>query len=601
MTVPQIDPWPPAPGPSDPGEVFDEKAFDFTAGMEPRRQQMNQVAQFVNDTVTQFAQDVDQAVDDATQTAVSARDTAVASANTATQAASDAESDRTAAQEARDAALAVVGFAGKWADLAGALNTPATVFHQGAYWRLLNDLADVTASEPATDNADWLFVYSNAELRRKLLDEATLYADFVNGDYRLYEGIGAGVVRNKAFGDLFNFTRSSNAAGSGASVVESVSADMARFVYAPETSKRSGLLLEEQRTNLILWSEDFTNSAWTKIAQGQIVNTTVPSPIAGKYWQRLETSTAGVAAAAIRQSVNIADAIALSVLVKPDQQRYLMMRCGATKDVRVVVDPENKSIVASSNFTGEVYFESLDDGAVRVAFCETGFGTGSANVELWAKNEASASVSAEEFGAVGDGLYILAFQLEPGSFPSSYIKTEGTQVTRAADKCSRALGQESGRTEFTLCGEVVVNYQPIAEAGNESEVPKILTVDDGTNSNRVQVFGANSTSQVSRAAATVTVAGVNYFIYGGGLWQPGVPRRMALSLSGSKAILAADGAIVGEVAIPGPPPGLSVARLGARSTGAQSCKQQFQRSANYIPRALSEAELIAVTESEYPQ
>lgn len=87
MTVPQIDPYPAAPGPSDPGEVFDEKAFDFTQSLEPRRQQMNQVAQFVNDAVTQFGQDLDQAV---------------ASANTATQAASNAESHRTAAQDARD-------------------------------------------------------------------------------------------------------------------------------------------------------------------------------------------------------------------------------------------------------------------------------------------------------------------------------------------------------------------------------------------------------------------------------------------------------------------------------------------------------------------
>ena len=63
MTVPQIDPWPPAPGPSDPGEVFDAKAFDFTQGMEPRRQQMNQVADFINTKAAETASDAQTASD----------------------------------------------------------------------------------------------------------------------------------------------------------------------------------------------------------------------------------------------------------------------------------------------------------------------------------------------------------------------------------------------------------------------------------------------------------------------------------------------------------------------------------------------------------
>jgi len=45
-------------------------------------------------------------------------------------------------------------FKGQWSTLTGALNVPASVFHNDQYWQLLNDLADVTLSEPGV-SADW--------------------------------------------------------------------------------------------------------------------------------------------------------------------------------------------------------------------------------------------------------------------------------------------------------------------------------------------------------------------------------------------------------------------------------------------------------------
>lgn len=225
---PTVDSYPEAPQRNQAEAVFVPLANAFVSSLEPRRAQMSDLAGWMNSAASQVEQD----------------------ALSASQDASSAQLARVDAQSARDAALAVVGFAGKWADLAGTLNTPATVFHQGAYWRLLNDLADVTGSEPANGNADWLFVYSNAELRRKLLDEATLYADFANGDYRLYEGVGAGVVRNKAFDDLFNFSRASAATGWGASSIEEIGANLPRFAYFPDPTGKRRLLLEEQRTRL---------------------------------------------------------------------------------------------------------------------------------------------------------------------------------------------------------------------------------------------------------------------------------------------------------------------------------------------------------------
>ena len=73
--------------------------------------------------------------------------TASAAAITAASAASAA-----VASEVNISALA--NFKGTWSSLTGALNKPASVFHNGAYWALLNSLADVTTSQPGV-SADW--------------------------------------------------------------------------------------------------------------------------------------------------------------------------------------------------------------------------------------------------------------------------------------------------------------------------------------------------------------------------------------------------------------------------------------------------------------
>lgn len=51
-------------------------------------------------------------------------------------------------------AASVANFVGPWAELSGALSTPASTRHNGTYWTLLRNIADVAASEPGV-SADW--------------------------------------------------------------------------------------------------------------------------------------------------------------------------------------------------------------------------------------------------------------------------------------------------------------------------------------------------------------------------------------------------------------------------------------------------------------
>ena len=69
--------------------------------------------------------------------------------------AAEAAASAAAAASSETIALGAANFKGIWSNLSGALNIPASVEHEGAVYLLLNNLADVTLSEPSV-TSDWL-------------------------------------------------------------------------------------------------------------------------------------------------------------------------------------------------------------------------------------------------------------------------------------------------------------------------------------------------------------------------------------------------------------------------------------------------------------
>lgn len=541
-TVPQIEDLSEAPSRADDGDQFTAKADALLTDLQPFAEQANTLASFVNTKAGEAA---------------SSAQEAAASVAGAAQSEADAEVFRNETEAARDAALALVNFAGKWADLTGPLNTPATVFHNGAYWNLLNDLADVTASEPANDNADWLFVYSNSELRRKLLDEASLYADFENGDYRLYEGIGSGAVRNKAFSDLFDFTRSSDATGFGVSTLETVTADVARFVYSPEIKRRQGLLIEGQRTNLLLWSEDFTQGAWVK------TGVTVSG----------STLTSSQSSAQIRQNLSGgADTYVLSGRIKKSVGNSVVLQLLGGSEWRATLNLNNLTFsnIGSSVSKAEAVAHSNGDVFIQLVAEADFVGSNGPGIV---------------FPNAGDELIVRELQVERGSFPTRYIKTEGTQATRAADSCSRVLGEEFNAEEFTLF--LKVKYKELDYA------TRVMIAIGANNNNKVNIF-QNGSGIICNQAGGV---GTGLISYSKSNLIDDQVLKCAVTCSQLSSVrrFYVNGEMVGEIAgyIA---PSISTLRIGYGFV-SDIYSAPF-RMAHIIPRALSEAELIALTTPE---
>ncbi len=82
-------------------------------------------------------------------------------------------------ESAANAGLASSNFKGNWASLTGALNVPASAYHNGMYWQLLANLANVTTDQPGV-TANWVLLPGPADACN-FLDNGGLLIQQVTG------------------------------------------------------------------------------------------------------------------------------------------------------------------------------------------------------------------------------------------------------------------------------------------------------------------------------------------------------------------------------------------------------------------------------------
>ena len=95
-----------------------------------------------------------------------------ANASTASSQAGIAVSAANAATDAASQSLAAANFKGEWFTLAGALNKPACVKHNGRFWLLLNNLTNVATSQPGV-SADWTSIDAGTPITQVITSNTT--------------------------------------------------------------------------------------------------------------------------------------------------------------------------------------------------------------------------------------------------------------------------------------------------------------------------------------------------------------------------------------------------------------------------------------------
>jgi hypothetical protein len=284
-------------------------------------------------------------------------------------------------------------------------------------------------------------------------------------------------------------------------VLQTAAAGTPRFDHNPVTGESLGLLIEEQRSNLLTYSEDFSNAAWGKsqVGAGSIPVVTANTAIAPDGSTTADT-VVFVSPASGDQSV-------LSRVSATSPGAYtgsFYVRATSAGDVGKIIAFRHVGTAAYTLIT-------LTSSWQRAASTEVRGGEGFDINLRPSVGTSSGTVSVQLWGA----------QLEAGAFPTSYIPTVQSQVTRAADSASITGSNFSSwyrQDEGTIYFGLLLN-------SNQTNDQTIVQISNGVTSNdsifvyaqrqsarfRGDVYVANTAQAIfTYTAAGTPTAGVLY-------------------------------------------------------------------------------------------
>jgi len=409
---------------------------------------------------------------------------------------------------------------------------------------------------------------------------------------------------SKSFSDIITFSRASTATYfDSAGVLQSAANDGPRFDYNPSTLAAQGLLIEEQRTNTATYSTEFQNAVYLVGPVGDDVTVTDNAATSPDGTTNAATYTEGTASTSHSRLQRVSGLTAngvytISLFVKDNTAtRGFALGFGST-------------VGASS-------FNSLDRGTARWDTLAAGPATATPNngdVAIISTNAVDVgngwfrlsmtftfdttntntgfsfgfgiTSSSLAVGTTGDGssYLIYGFQLEEGAFPTSYIPTTTTALTRAADVASvNTLSPWFNASEGTLFAQAEVAEVVLATRAMASFAQSTPSLQE--------LYVGISRSVDSRRVAIIN-AGSNQFTYG----PPGTATssKGALAYKTDDSQAAFDGTASSVDTSVTLPTGQDTLYLGNLDSAAQNLNGWLKR-VTYYPRRLSQAELEAIT------
>ena len=349
------------------------------------------------------------------------------------------------------------------------------------------------------------------------------------------------------------------------------------------------LLLEPQRTNLALYSEQIDNAAWTKLNLTVSANS-VTSP---DGTQNADTITSISASPSINSPIAVFTSTTnVSIFVKYVSQQWVMLMNGGAVNDYANFDIQNGVIGSVGSTSSNAQIQSFGNGWYRISVTFSGY---AGNTNLYFGFIASGTSAWNTFDPnFNKSLYAWGCQIENSSYPTSYIPTTSSSATRVADACFKTgISSLIGQTEGTLFAELPLQYL------NFDNYRGVISVSDGTFDNGAFVFvnnaGGSSTqfSSVYRASGSSVASFQATNLSNANI---GSTYKIAIAYKANDFVFYINGVQIGSDnsgAIAGTLSRLDVGSIGY--TGLSTIDRQSVNQAVVFPTRLTNAQLATLT------
>jgi hypothetical protein len=278
-----------------------------------------------------------------------------------------------------------------------------------------------------------------------------------------------------------------------------------RFDYDPVTLAPRGLLVEEARTNLLTYSEQFDNAAWGVSGLTRAANSTT-SPDGTSNADTI-TGNSGTNAVIFAASPVVASATSYtaSCYIKQGSSAWVVLSLwtgSGTNGVNVWFNAQTGAVGSNSVTAGYAFTSASSAVSGNGWYRITITGTVPAADLYWSLRLVDSDNAFVYTNTVGDTLYIWGAQLETGGFVTSYIPTVASTVTRNADSASM-----TGTNFSSWYNQSEGTFVADAARGGANVAAYMLAASDNT---AAEWMGINfATSQ--RAAASMVDGGAAQF------------------------------------------------------------------------------------------
>jgi len=386
-------------------------------------------------------------------------------------------------------------------------------------------------------------------------------------------------AKTKSLDPRITFSRASEATYFGADgLLKTAAVDGPCFDHDPITLECKGLAIWESRTNMLTYSEQFDNAAWGKAFLTLTPNATT-APDGTTTADRLTRTGNATYSQALTKAASPMTYTG-SVFVKGDTPaHYLTIDDGTATNRAIVILDLVTGLLISTNTEGNFTFAASTVQKVAHDFYR---------ITLTVITNSTTSVRFRAYFGSGTYADVWGAQLEVGAFPSPYIPTVASAVTRAAD-IAQMTGSNFSDWYRQDEGSFVCKFDT-----NTSGIgyPVIFRADNGTTQNAISfVFNATVSVYFNCVNGGTPQASLGNNIF---LVSPGVSNI----ISGAYKLNDFGASYNGSVSLSdnlGTPPMVSNFTIGHKYDSSVSINGHIAHLA-YYPLRLSNTELQALSQ-----